>query len=659
MLGNVSISKGKSVKNGCLHSFLGFPDPRKYEKAGVRAFFGKMCRHCLGGIVGKRLKEGKKKRSILLVLIAAVLAGLAVLAEWVGLGGSLDTMFRDSMYQSESAPDGKLLVVGIDDYAEEVMGPYQNWTRADMADVVAALNADPEAKPAVIAIDVMYFGEKEPEADNYFAEVCAEGGNVVVGSLVNFTSDVVVEEDGSFSLEDYLVAGYEEPYEALKEATHQGNVNTMLDSDGIIRHAIQKIELPDGSFSNSLAFEAYQRYAEKMGLEMNPELPVNERYQWYIPFSGKPGTYLTNSVADILEGTYDPDLYKDSIVLIGPYSTGLQDDYFTSISKDVKMYGVEIHANIINAMLQGKSMRYISRNIQYLLLFLIVFLCVVLCYRFAVSWKTAVLWILCTGGYLGICYLLAQKGYMMHLIYVPISATLICIGFIAYHYIIGAIEKHKVMDTFKHYVAPQVVDELMKQGTEGLELGGKLTDIACLFVDIRGFTTMSEMLEPPKVVEILNRYLTLTSSCILNNEGTLDKFVGDATMAIFNAPLPQEDYIYRAVKTAWDMVEGSKELSRELQEKYGRTVSFGVGVHCGKAVVGNIGAEIRMDYTAIGDTVNTAARLESNAKAGEVLISRDVYDALQGRIRAVSLGSSIQLKGKSRQFEIFHLEEVL
>lgn len=605
------------------------------------------------------LKQKIRKRRIFFACIAVFFAGLSVLAEWSGIGDSLDIMFRDSMYQSESAPDEKILVVGIDDYAQEVMGPYQNWTRADMADVVAALNADPEARPAVIAIDVMYFGEKDPEADGYFADVCEEGGNVVVGSLVDFTSDVVVKEDGSFSLEDYLVEGYEEPYEALKQATHQGNVNTMLDSDGIIRHAIQKIELPDGSVSNSLAYETYQRYVEKTGLSKELELPVNQRYQWYIPFSGKPGAYLADSVADILEGTCDPDLYKDAIVLIGPYSAGLQDDYFTSISRDVKMYGVEIHANIIDAMLQGRSMSYVPGYIQHLILFFVVLLCVLLCYRFAVSWKTAVLWLFCTGGYLGFCYLLAQKGYMMHLIYVPAAATMVCIGFIAYYYIVGAVEKHKVMDTFKRYVAPQVVDELMKQGTEGLELGGKLTDIACLFVDIRGFTTMSENLEPPQVVEILNRYLTLTSRCILKNQGTLDKFVGDATMAIFNAPLPQEDYIYRAVKTAWDMVEGSKGLSQELMEKYGRSVSFGVGVHCGKAVVGNIGAEIRMDYTAIGDTVNTAARLEANAKGGEVLISRDVYDALQGRIRAVSLGNSIQLKGKSRQFEIFRLEEVL
>ena len=211
-------------------------------------------------------------------------------------------------------------------------------------------------------------------------------------------------------------------------------------------------------------------------------------------------------------------------------------------------------------------------------------------------------------------------------------------------------------NTFKRYVAPEIVSEILRQGPEALELGGRLTDVAVLFVDIRGFTTMSESLSPPEVVEILNRYLDLTSRCIMQNGGTLDKFIGDATMAFWGAPLPQEDYIYRAVRAALDMVEGAKALSAELQTRYGRSVDFGVGVHCGKAVVGNVGARTRMDYTAIGDTVNTASRLESNAPAGTVYISRAVADALEGRIRATSLGDTIRLKGKTEGFEVLRLD---
>ena len=208
------------------------------------------------------------------------------------------------------------------------------------------------------------------------------------------------------------------------------------------------------------------------------------------------------------------------------------------------------------------------------------------------------------------------------------------------------------------YVDPSIIKELMKEDSDSLGLGGKLCDIAVLFVDIRGFTTMSEVLTPPQVVEILNQYLSLTTDCVLKNQGTLDKFVGDCTMAIWNAPLKQDDYIMKACRAALDMVEGSKPLTEKLQKEFERTVSFGVGVHCGSAVVGNIGAEIRMDYTAIGDTVNTAARLEANAPAGKIYISRAVADALEGRIKTTSLGNEIKLKGKADGFEILTLDSL-
>ena len=135
--------------------------------------------------------------------------------------------------------------------------------------------------------------------------------------------------------------------------------------------------------------------------------------------------------------------------------------------------------------------------------------------------------------------------------------------------------------------------------------------------------------------------------------------VGDAAMAFWGAPLPQEDYVMHALKAAADMAEGSRALSQELLKRYGRTVSFGIGVHVGEAVVGNIGSAKRMDYTAIGDTVNTAARLEANAPAGTIYISRAVADEAGERIRTTSLGDTVKLKGKKEGFEVLCLEEIL
>jgi adenylate cyclase len=231
------------------------------------------------------------------------------------------------------------------------------------------------------------------------------------------------------------------------------------------------------------------------------------------------------------------------------------------------------------------------------------------------------------------------------------------ISSLATEYLLENARKKKVLNAFRKYVAPQVVDEIAKKGDFQIKVGGENRDIAVLFVDIRGFTTMSEALEPEQVVEILNEYLTLTTKAIFDNSGTLDKFVGDATMAVFNSPFDLPDYEFKAVCAAMDIVKGGEALEKVLQEKYGRSVGFGVGVNVGPAVVGNVGCEFRMDFTAIGDTVNTAARLEANAKKGQVLISDALYERVKDRVEVKDIGE-IPLKGKSKGVFVYEVTEV-
>ena len=267
-------------------------------------------------------------------------------------------------------------------------------------------------------------------------------------------------------------------------------------------------------------------------------------------------------------------------------------------------------------------------------------------------------WLFACAGWIGLCVPAYRSGYILHVLYVPSFLTVLFVASVAVNYVRAARERLRVQHTFGHYIDPAVMKQLLEQGESALGLGGKLCDIAVLFVDVRGFTTMSEALDPPTVVEIINRYLTLTTECIMKNHGTLDKFVGDCTMAFWNAPVPQEDAVYLACRAAMDMVEGSKAVGEELMARFGRTVSFGIGVNWGSAVVGNIGAPKRMDYTAIGDTVNTAARLEANAPGGTVYISRAVADILGNRAKTTSLGGTIKLKGKAEGFEILTLDEL-
>ena len=188
-----------------------------------------------------------------------------------------------------------------------------------------------------------------------------------------------------------------------------------------------------------------------------------------------------------------------------------------------------------------------------------------------------------------------------------------------------------------------------------LELGGRNCDIAVLFVDIRGFTTLSESLSPEVVVGVLNCYLKSVTEAVFKHGGMIDKFIGDAVMAVYNAPLDLEDYQKKAVLTGIDIVDGIAKLNESLKEQYNVTIGCGVGIHCGRAVVGNIGSDYRMDYTAIGDTVNISERLESIAKAGEVLISREVKDKVDSEFKVAPIGEQ-SLKGKHEKIEVYHVE---
>ena len=590
--------------------------------------------------------------------LAIILMGAVLFTALAGLGVfyAPDMSVSDWLYQEERASVAEVMVIGIDAKALADFGPWP-WSREIMAMVIETLNQDEENRPAVIGIDVFYGGESDPYVDEWLVEAAGQYGNVVVATYSLLGSQYIVQ-DGMPYYDHHAVLSYEEPFEALKNVTQSGHINAMYDEDGVLRHSLLYIDPPDYERVYSFNWMIYNLYCQYHGLPA-PDMPsVKGRFgAWYLPMTSKPGRYYEFSVADVLDGAVPSDHLEGRIVLIGPYDAALQDSYKTAIDHSIQMYGIEIQANAIDALAAGEYKTELSDRVQLAILFVLSILCLLW------FWERKMLpatlgWLLVAGGWLGICKLAYSNGIVLHVLWVPLAITVLYIITVAINYIRATLEKRKISNTFKRYVAPEIVTELLREGTDALGLGGKLTDISVLFVDIRGFTTMSEVLTPPQVVEILNQYLTLTTDCVMRNHGTLDKFVGDCTMAIWNAPLAQEDYIYKAVKAAQDMVEGSRALSQKLQEEFGRTVSFGVGVHCGPAVVGNIGAEMRMDFTAIGDTVNTAARLESNAPAGTIFISRAVADALEGRIETTSLGDSIKLKGKADGFEILRLEAV-
>lgn len=581
----------------------------------------------------------EKAGLILKMIVAAILSFILCYSQVLY---SFDKTAADKIYQTPSTTDNRIKIVTIDERTIQAYGNVSEWSREIPAQLVEMLSQDEENAPAVIGFDIMYVSDGDEAGDLRFAEACKQAGNVITAVNVVTKDKLTLQEDGSLALDNLHIELIEYPYESLKEVTEYAFANTTQDQDGYIRYALWNME--NGN-ENLLSFSAkvYEKYCLDHGIEVNQPDLISEG-AFGFTFSGKSGAYETLSLCDVLDGKIDSRIFRDTIVLVGAYAPGMQDSYNVAVQKGTQMYGVEIHANIVEALLEGKTYTPISVLGSAIVTALIAALFML----FSKKIKLIPLTVVTIGAVIVNIIIgkwLYENGTAVSIVEIPIVILLIYLYQLISGYLAEILKRRKVVNAFKKYVAPQIVDEISKKGDFEIVLGGENRHIAVLFVDIRGFTPMSESLEPEQVVEILNEYLNLTTQSIFKNGGTLDKFIGDATMAVFNAPFDLDDYIYRAVCTALDIAAGSDELEKKLMERFGKSVSFGIGVNCGQAVVGNIGCEFRMDYTAIGDTVNTAARLESNAKRGQILISSDVYEAVKDRIEATEIGV-IPLKGK-------------
>jgi PAS domain S-box-containing protein len=202
---------------------------------------------------------------------------------------------------------------------------------------------------------------------------------------------------------------------------------------------------------------------------------------------------------------------------------------------------------------------------------------------------------------------------------------------------------------FERMVSPAVIDQL---DPDSLQLGGRRIETTTLFADIRGYTSFSERIDPESLFNVLNRYLGLAADAILLESGTIDKFMGDAVMAWFNAPIPQPDHVLRAVRAALAIQEHVIDLHREFQEEF--RLQFGIGIHLGEALLGLVGTQKRLEYTAIGDSVNIAKRLQENALPGQILISQQAIGSLKGEVRLGSL-SPMEVAGKTRPLDVFEV----
>lgn len=594
--------------------------------------------------------ESKKKSNLLIVLETLLVGFIAFILIFTNSLSYLDLMARDKLYQIPRGIDSKIKIIGIDEKTMNELGPIQTWSRSTYADLLNKLLENEDSKPMVVGFDIQISGNVD-DGDSEFVDAAKKSGNVVIVNHLIYGKRLEPNEQGLLVTP---VTDVEEPYDELREVCSIGFSNVSQDSDGTVRRIIP-VEKFNGTDQKMFSSILYEKYCEYSGTTPNT-VPTDKYGRSNINYSGRPGDYEYISMIDVLNGTIDTRAFKDSIVLVGAYAPGMQDSFKAPTSGSQQMYGVEIHANILQSYIQGRFSVNGDRMV-YIILVVIIAMLLHFLFRKLRPWTSLIILLVTIGAEVGILMAINNSGRTYSIIYLPVVLVLSYVYSLAMNYIQEKARKKKVLNAFKKYVAPEIIDEISKSGDFQIKLGGENRDIAVLFVDIRGFTTMSEVLEPEQVVEILNEYLSLTTKSIFDNSGTLDKFVGDATMAVFNSPFDLPDYEFKAVCAAMDIVNGGKALEKTLMEKYGRTVGFGVGVNVGPAVVGNIGCEFRMDFTAIGDTVNTAARLEANAKKGQVLISDVLYERVKDRVEVAEIGE-IPLKGKSKGVFVYEVTEV-
>jgi len=450
-------------------------------------------------------------------------------------------------------------------------------------------------------------------------------------------------------------------------AQNSGYFNTLPDTDGTMRWSPLVIKFQNNYYP-SLAISLLSQYLdwpmlslnlEKYGVESvkigNITIPTDDRGRLLINYMGPAKTFPHYSIHDILQGKIPAEKLRDKIVLVGVTATAVYDLRVTPFSPVYP--GVEIHANVIDNILHQNFLIFSSLirlvDIMAIIAFGLAMGLILTRLRAALGALVALLII---SAFIAV-NLLAFYAFniWLTLVYPVLTMTAIYLGITIYHYIKEEREKKKIRGAFQYYLTASVINEMLKDPTK-LKLGGVKKDLSVLFSDIRGFTTISEKLTPEELVRLLNEYLTAMTNIVFKYEGLLDKYMGDAIMAVFGAPLDQPDHARRACLTALEMMSELHKLQKKWDAEGRPVLDIGIGINSGEMVVGNMGSEMRFDYTVMGDMVNLGSRLEGINKeyGSNIIISEFTYQAVQDSVCCREL-DLVRVKGKNKPVKIMEL----
>ena len=457
------------------------------------------------------------------------------------------------------------------------------------------------------------------------------------------------------------------------EASMAGFFDSPLqDSDGVVRR-VPLLQQFDGNLYQSLAL-ALARHsmgdpqvkfvfasadeANRTGIDLealqlgDSQIRVDQNVAVLVPFRGRQGSFPYVPARSVLNGDAPPGVLEDAIVLVGTSSAGLLDLRVTPVGKVYN--GVEVHANIVSGLLDGrfKHRPDYTRAIELFTMFLVGVILAV-----AMPYLSPVMEFLLLIA-LGAIIVAGNLYYWQnHDLVIPLASSILYLLLttflhLNYGFFVESRNKRRLSGMFGQYVPPELVDEMDKQDSE-ISMEGENRDMSVLFSDVRGFTTISEGLEPRELTQFMNEFLSPITEVIHDHRGTIDKYMGDAVMAFWGAPLKDPDHARNALLAGMEMIRAMRTLAEDFRARGRPELRIGVGINSGPMNVGNMGSKFRMAYTVLGDAVNLGSRLEGITKNYGVDVIVSEYTAAKVPDFTYRELDRVRVKGKNEPVTIF------
>ncbi len=617
-----------------------------------------------------------------------IIGVLGLLLYWLhpALLDELDLKTQDIIHAKRPMPmpDSRVAVVKIDEKSIAMLGRWP-WSRTLQAKLLQVLK---DANPAVISLDIIYSNYQSAEADEELATAIRAKGSKTIGGYffrnkkfsnpptvvldtlkknqimaVFDTQEITLPPISIFPSIEANVASIQRAFDAL------GFFNYIPDPDGLLRRIPLVLSFEDRYYpslalkSLSLFFnvpiilETNQGDINKVKLGKNL-IPTDRLGKMVLGFYDKHRPISAYSALDVLQGKHNQDL-KNKLIFVGVTEIGVADVRPTPV--DESFPGVMAHAvtasNIIQKHYSIKNKKTILFDVFAMLLLPILLISLL---SLSKGLARSLLMSFALAAAFGAIYywLLAYKGWLVSVIYPMLLLTITFIIYEIWFNLVSQKETQFIKTVFSSYVAPSVVDKIV-ENKENLVLGGEEQELSILFSDIRNFSSISEYLKPSQLVSILNIYMDMMTHIVTRHQGTLDKYIGDAMMVLYNAPVKVENHAMQAALSAVKMKQILPEINKNIAKLADVQLKIGVGIHTGKAVVGNMGSDIRFSYTAIGDNVNLASRLETATKmyGVSILISEKTYQKIKTVFYCKEI-DRLQVKGKKKWVTVYELLDI-